>query len=178
MDAAADRTRAYATAVLEVARAEGLLDQVEDELFRFARVLETNDELRQALTDQALPAERRDAIVEDLLSNRALPLTVAVVAFVVAAGRARDLPDIIAEFVERAAASRQRAVAEVRSFAPLDADQLARLAQALSTNLGKQVEVKVVVDKSVLGGVMAKVGDTVIDGTVRHRLDQLKEAFK
>lgn len=173
-----ERIRAYAGAVFEVARAEGLLDQVEDELFRFARVLESNDELRQALTDQALPAERRDAIVDDLLGKRALPLTVAVVAFVVAAGRARELPEIIGDFVERAAASRQRAVAEVRSFAPLDADQLARLAQALSTNLGKQVEVKVVVDKSVLGGVMAKVGDTVIDGTVRHRLDQLKEAFK
>lgn len=175
---ASERARAYAAAIFEVARAEGLLDQVEDELFRFARVLEVNDELRSALTDQALPAEKRDAIVEDLLGRRALPLTVAVVAFVVAAGRARELTEIIADFVERAAAARQRAVAEVRSFAPLDEDQLRRLAQALSANLGKQVEVKVVVDKSVLGGVMAKVGDTVIDGTVRHRLDQLKEAFK
>jgi len=174
----ADRTRAYASAVFEVARAEGLLEQVEDELFRFARVLEGNDELRQALTDQALPAERRDAIVEDLLGSRTLPLTVAVVSFVVAAGRARDLPEIITEFVERAAASRQRVVAEVRSFAPLDEDQLKRMAQALSANLGKQVEVKVVVDKSVMGGVVAKVGDTIIDGTVRHRLEQLKEAFK
>lgn len=173
-----DRSRAYARAVFEVARAEGVLDKVEDELFRFARVLEGNDELRAALTDQALPAERREAIIEDLLGQRALPLTVAVVAFVAAAGRARDLPEIISEFVERAAASRQRAVAEVRSFAPLDEDQLRRLAQALSANLGKQVEVKVIVDKSVLGGVVAKVGDTVIDGTVRHRLDQLKEAFK
>ncbi|MDQ6927046.1 MAG: ATP synthase F1 subunit delta [Actinomycetota bacterium] len=173
-----DRTRAYASAVFEVARAEGVLDTVEDELFRFARVLEGNDELRQVLTDQALPAERRDAIVDDLLGQRALPLTVAVVSFVVAAGRARELPEIIGDFVERAAASRQRVVAEVRSFAPLDEDQLQRLVQALSANLGKQVEVKVVVDKSVMGGLVAKVGDTIIDGTVRHRLEQLKEAFK
>ena len=63
----ADRIESYATALLEVARAEGNLDEVEDELFRFARALESSDALRNSLTDQMIPAAKRQAIVEDRL---------------------------------------------------------------------------------------------------------------
>ncbi|MGI8563860.1 MAG: ATP synthase F1 subunit delta [Candidatus Dormibacter sp.] len=167
----------YATAIFEVARAEGVLDEVEDQLFRFARVLDSSNELRTTITDDALPPERRQGIVEDLLGGRALPLTSTLGAFVVGAGRARELPAIIDLVVERAAAARRQVVAEVRSSIPLDDDQRRRLAHALSSNLGKQVEVKVVVDPAVLGGLSAKVGDTVIDGTVRHRLELLRESL-
>ena len=170
-----ERVEAYATALYEVAQAEGVLDRVGEELFQFARALEGSDQLRQTLTTQALPAERRQAIVEDLLGPRALSVTTNLVSFVVGAGRARDLPAIVDQVVARAAAARQREVAEVRVAAPLDDGQRRRLAEALSANLGKQVEVKVIVDPEVMGGVVARVGDTVIDGTVRHRLDQLKE---
>jgi F-type H+-transporting ATPase subunit delta len=170
-----DRVDAYASAIFEVAKAERNLDEVADELFRFARIFESNDELRNALTDQALPPERRQAIVEDLLGGRALPLTTSLISFIVAAGRGRDLPAIVDQLVERAAAEREHAVAEVRTAVELTPEQRDRLAAALSKNLGKQIEVKVVVDPSVLGGVVARVGDTVIDGSVRHRLDQLKE---
>ena len=63
----------------------------------------------------------------------------------------------------------------MRSAVPLDAAQQERLAAALSQATGKQVEVKVIVDENVLGGIVARIGDTVIDGTVRRRLAQLKE---
>lgn len=169
-----DRIDAYANALFEVARAEGNLDEVEDELFRFARVLESNDELRNTLTDEMIPAARRQAVVETLLGGKASPTTASLVSFVVGAGRGRDLPAIIARLVERAAASKQRSVAEVRSAVPLSDDQVTRLAAALANATGKQVEVKVIVDPSVLGGLVATVGDEVIDGSVRTRLDQLK----
>ncbi len=172
-----DRIDGYTSAMFEVARAEGSLDEIEDELFRFARVLEGSDELRSTLTDAALPPERRQAIVEDLLGGKALPLTTSLVSFVVSAGRAKDLPDIIDRLVHRAAAERRHAVAEVRSAVELDDDQRKRLAEALSSSLGKDVEVKVIVDPSVLGGLSARVDDTVIDGTVRHRLDRLRESL-
>ena len=68
-------------------------------------------------------------------------------------------------------------LAEVRTAVPLDEEHRRQLAEALSANLGKQVEVKVIVDPTVLGGVVARIGDTVIDGTVRHRLEQLREAL-
>lgn len=171
----AERVEGYATALFEVASAEGTLGDVEDELFRFARTLEGNDELRTTLTDASLPASRRQQIVEDLLGPRAQPLTTALVSFVVGAGRGSDLPAIIDRLVTRAAAARRHEVAEVRSVVELTDDQRERLAAALSNATGKQVEVKVIIDPSILGGLVAQVGDTVIDGSVRHRLNQLRE---
>jgi F-type H+-transporting ATPase subunit delta len=169
-----DRIDGYASALFEIAKAEGNLDEVEDELFRFARALEASDALRNALTDELVPAERRQAIVEDLLGRKSSSTTTALVSFVVGSGRGRDLPAIIAKLVERAASEKDRTVAEVRSAIPLTADQQHRLAAALANATGKQVEVKVVVDPSVLGGAVATVGDAVIDGSVRTRLDQIK----
>ena len=105
----------------------------------------------------------------------ALPITRAITTFLVGAGRGHDLPAIVDRFVALAAQNREHAVAEVRSAVALDDSQKQRIADALSRSTGKHVEVKVVVDESVLGGIVATIGDTVIDGTVRHRLDQLKE---
>ena len=172
-----DRTLAYAEALFGVARAEGTLGEVEDELFRFSQTLQGNDELRNTLTDAAIPAARRQQIVEDLLGGKASPTTVALVSMVVGTGRARQLPTIIERLVEMSAAEANKEVAEVRSAVPLTDDQRERLAKALEDATGKQVEVKVVVDPSVMGGIVAQVGDTVIDGSVRRRLDQLKNAL-
>ena len=172
-----DRTLAYAEALFGVGRAEGTLAEVEDELFRFSQTLKGNDDLRTALTDAAIPAARRQQIVEDLLGGRASPTTVALVSMVVGTGRARQLPAIIERLVEMSAAEANKEVAEIRSAVPLTDDQRDRLAKALEDATGKQVEVKVVVDPSVLGGIVAQVGDTVIDGSVRRRLDQLRNAF-
>ena len=172
-----DRTLAYAEALFSVARAEGTLGEVEDELFRFSQTLQTSDELRDALTDAGIPAARRQQIVEDLLGGRASSTTVALVSLVVGTGRAKDLPAIIRQLVDMSAAEANKEVAEVRSAVPLTDDQRKRLAEALSEATGKQVEVKVVIDPAVLGGAVAPLGDTVIDGSVRTRLDRLKNAL-
>lgn len=172
-----DRIDGYAAALFEVARVEGSLSEVEDELFRFARTMEGNDELRSVLTDAAVPAERRQGVVQDLLGAKASPVTTNLVSFVVGAGRARDLPAIIDRLVQRAAAEKDHEVAEVRSAIPLTDDQKSRLAEALNRATGKSVEIKVVVDPDVLGGIVAQVGDIVIDGTVRTRLEQLRSAI-
>lgn len=170
-----DRVDAYARAIFDIASAEGLLGEVEDELFRFARIFEGNDELRMALSDPALPAERRMAVVEELFGQKSLGISKALASFVVGIGRATELPAVVDRFVELAASSREREVAEVRSAVPLSDTQTERLAAALRTATGKQVEVKVIVDEKVLGGLVAQIGDVVIDGSVRHRLEQLKE---
>jgi F-type H+-transporting ATPase subunit delta len=95
----------------------------------------------------------------------------------VAAGRGRELPAIIDSLVRMSAEEAGKAVAEVRSPVELSADQRARLADAIHKATGKQVDVKVVVDPDVLGGIVTTVGDTVIDGSVRTRLEQLKQTF-
>lgn len=167
------RIEAYANAMLEVARGEGTLADIEDDLFRLARTFEGSDDLRLALTDSQLPPERRIAVIEELMS-RALPASTALASMVVAAGRAADLPTIVDRFVELAVGERKREVAEVRSALPLDDEQVQRLGTALGRATGKNVEVKVIVDPSVLGGIVARVADVVIDGSVRHRLDEMK----
>jgi F-type H+-transporting ATPase subunit delta len=169
-----ERIEGYASALFEVARAEGTLDDVEDELFRFARSYESSDELRNSLTDELIPAARRQAIVEDLLGDKATPTTVQLISMVVGSGRSRDLPAIVDRLVERAAQAKRLAVAEVRVAVPLTEDQQDRLRAAIANATDKDVTLKVVVDPSVIGGLVATVGDTVIDGTVRTRLDQLK----
>ena len=177
MSDAEKRIDAYADAMFEVARAEGTINEVEDELFRFARALDASDELRDVLSDPHIPASRRQQIVEDLLGSKAAPVTTALVSMVVGIGRGRDLPTIIDSLVQKSAESHNKAVAEVRSVVDLTDEQRQRLAQAIEKTTGKKVEIKVIIDPAVLGGVVTTIGDTVIDGSVRTRLEQLKNAI-
>jgi F-type H+-transporting ATPase subunit delta len=126
------------------------------------------------LTDEQIPASKRQAIVEDLLGGKVTGTTTQLISMVVGSGRSRDLPAIVDKLVARASAAKNLEVAEVRSAIPLTPDQETRLAAALANATGKQVNLKVVVDPSVLGGIVATIGDTVIDGTVRTRIEQLK----
>jgi F-type H+-transporting ATPase subunit delta len=172
--AADSKVDAYARAILAIARAEDRVAPVEDDLFRFARALEGSEALRVALTDPQLPLERRVAVVEQLTAGKALALSSALLGMLIGAGRVNDLSAVVDRFVELAAQAREREVAEVRSAIELDDAQVARLAEALGRATGKAVEVKVIIDPSVLGGLVARIGDTVIDGSVRHRLEQMK----
>lgn len=168
------RIEGYARGLFEIARAEGTIDEVEDELFRFARSYESSDELRNALGDEQIPAAKRQAIIEDLLGGKVTSTTTQLISMVVGSGRARDLPAIVDKLVARASAAKNLELAEVRTAIQLTPDQETRLAAALANATGKQVNLKVIVDPAVLGGVVATVGDTVIDGTVRTRIEQLK----
>src|SRR5436305_8671967 len=155
----ADRNEVYAQAILDIVTVEGHVDEVEDELFRFARIVEGNDDLRMTISNPGLPLDQRAAIVDELLENRALPTTRAIATFIVASGRGHDLPVIVNKFVELAAQTREQVVAEVRSAVALDDAQKARIAEALSHTTRKRVEVKVGGDETVLGGSGATVGD-------------------
>jgi F-type H+-transporting ATPase subunit delta len=172
-----NRSDLYAEAMMSVIWAEGEANEVTDELFRLARVIEGNDELRTTLEDQRLPAARRQQVVEDLLAGKAHPVTVSLVSLVVANGRVRELVDIVDRLAALSALRTNRQIAEVRSAVDLDDDQKRRLAEALKASTGLDVEVVVVVDPSVIGGVVTQIGDTVIDGSVRSRLTQLRENF-
>ena len=172
-----NRTTAYADAAFSIARAEGNVAEVEDELFRLGRIVETNEELRSTLTDPHLPVERRAQIVEDLLDGRATPTTVSFVSMLVSSNRITDLPDIAAELVRRSADASGQTVAEVRSAVALTDDQITQLAAALKARTNTDVTIRNIVDPTVMGGVVTQIGDSVLDGTVRTRLNQLRDAF-
>ena len=170
-----DMIEGYAEALFSVARAEDALPAVEDEFYAFAKALEQNTPLREALTDAALPAENKKSVIADVLGERANPLTVSLLGFVVEAGRAREIPKIVQRLAEVAAGERDQALAEVRSAVELSAAQRKRIAAALSKATGRKVDVKVVVDPSVVGGVVARVGDEIFDGSVATRLVDAQE---
>lgn len=172
-----DQIDGYAAAILEIARAEGQLGAVGDELFSIARTFESSSELQEALTDPRLPVERKQAIISDLLGTKASSLTVNLINFVVGVGKSRELPAIADRVVQMAAAGRQKVVAEVRSATDLDAETIAEIERKLGAATGKNIEAKLVVDPSIIGGIVAKVGDTVIDGSVKGRLADLREQF-
>lgn len=168
------RIDGYARAMYEIAQAEGVVNEVEKELYTLARAIEANEQLRNALTDESLPVERRQTIVEQLLGGKASTVTTQLVSFIVGSGRGRELPAIADKLSKRASSESHREVAEVRSSVALTPEQQQRLSDALTKATGKQVNLKIIIDPLVLGGLVATVGDTVIDGTVRTRLDQLK----
>jgi F-type H+-transporting ATPase subunit delta len=170
-----ERTEGYAGAVVAIAQAEDVLDRVTSELASVGRAASGNEELRRVLSDRTVPASRRIGIVEDLLAEQASPVTLNVVAMLVGAGRGGDLEAIADEALELAAATRGGAVAEVRSAVALTDAQIDRVAEALSRASGRNVTVHVVVDAEIIGGLTAQIGDTVFDGSVRTRLDKMKE---
>jgi len=172
-----DTVEGYAAALFEVARAEDALDRVGDELFRFSRAVDGNPELRSALTDPGTGDESKTALLRELLGDRAHPVTGRLLDLVVEGGHVRELTRIVDEFVAKASAAGQASVAEVRVATPITEEQRGRLAEALSQAKGRAVDVKVIVDPSVLGGVVTTIGNEVIDGSVRRRLEQLRASL-
>jgi F-type H+-transporting ATPase subunit delta len=172
-----DLIRGYAEALFAVARAEGVLPAVEDELYAFGKALERSTPLREALTDGALPAENKRSVIEDLIGGRANPVTVGLLWFVVNSGHARQLPKIVDGLTAMAASERQHVVGEIRSAVDLTPEQRDGLSGALSRATGKQVDVTGVVDPTVIGGIVARVGDEVFDGSVASRLEGAKRAM-
>ncbi|ONH28122.1 F0F1 ATP synthase subunit delta [Pseudofrankia asymbiotica] len=164
-------------ALLVDADTAGALDEVEDELFRFGRILDHNPELSLALTDPAAPAPAKEALVERLLTGKAHPVTVRLAKQAVADREFGDLSRRIEQFSRIAAARRDRVVAVVRTAVPLDAGQLTRLRAALSRYFGREIQVQTDLDPAVLGGVVVRVGDEVVDGSVLRRLTAARQAL-
>ena len=170
-----EKVEEYAAGLAKLAEAEGELNRVADELYQLGRTVESSDQLRSTLSDRAIPASRRIGILEDLLGATASPVTINLVSTLGGAGRGSHIGPIADELIRQAAESRGQAVAEVRSAITLSDDQRDRLKSALSSATGMNIDIVVVVDPEILGGVVAQVGDTVFDGSVRTRLEKMKE---
>jgi F-type H+-transporting ATPase subunit delta len=157
-------------ASLVQAERAGELEDVEDELFRFGRILDAEPKLRDLLADDTTPADGRVALLDGLLAGKVRPVTRQLLEQVVRLPRTRSLELVVGRLAELAAAMRSRSVAHVTAAAPLTDEQERRLAQALSTIFGRSVSVQVELDPDLLGGLVIRVGDEVIDGSVAARL--------
>ena len=159
-----------ATADLTAAQQANVLDDVEDELFRFGRSVQSNAALRAALTDRAASVEAKTELLHSLLGGRANPVTERLVVRLVTRPRGRSLEAGLEAMSRLAAARRGRAVAVVTSAVPLTDGQKQRLGAALAKLYGRQMHLNLDVDPSVLGGISVRVGEEVIDGTIAERL--------
>ena len=157
-------------AILAHAQRNGRLTQVEDELFRFGRIVEGTPDLQAAMSDRRADVRARTTLVDRLLSVKAAPETVRLAKQAVASTRGRRFDHAIAAYLEQAAARQDQVTATVTSAVPLTPEQHDRLVRALSTQYGRQVHTNVVIDEDVVGGMRVEIGDEVIDGTVSYRL--------
>jgi F-type H+-transporting ATPase subunit delta len=156
--------------VLAHAQQQGRLGQVEDELFRFARIVEGTPDLQAALSDRRADLQAKTTLVDRLLSVKAAPESVRLAKQAVAGLRGRRFDHTVTAFLDQAAARQDQVTATVISAVPLTPEQHDRLVAALSTQYGRQVHTQVVIDEHVVGGIRVEIGDEVIDGTVSQRL--------
>ena len=155
----------------------GALDEVEDELFRFGRIVAGNQELRSALTDGAADPAAKGELVRRLLGGKAKPQTVQLITGLVTQPRGRSLEGGLEEFSRLAAGRRGRVVALVTAAVPLSDAQKERLAASLARLVGRQVHLNIEVDPEVLGGVRVQIGDEIIEGTVASRMDGARQGL-
>ena len=156
-------------ALLGAAQGAGQLDELEDQLFKVGRLVDGNAELRRALGDRRAPLEGRQELLGGLLQGKVLPTVVQLARRAVAA-RKRTFDLTLEDYLTTAAELRQRAVATVTVARSLTAEQESRLKAALTRQVGRDVNLHVVLDPGVIGGVHVSLGDEVIEGTVAGRL--------
>jgi F-type H+-transporting ATPase subunit delta len=152
----------------------GELDEVEDELFRFERVLDAESRLTTTLDDAGAQPERRVAVVRELLGDKVRPITLRLLEHAVASRRKHSVPLALDDLLELAAARRNRSMARVTSAVELTRVQHNRLAEALTELYGRPINIRSAIDPSVRGGLLIRVGDEVIDGSIASRLAEAR----
>jgi F-type H+-transporting ATPase subunit delta len=162
------------TAEAARAEAERRLDDLEDELFRFSRVVEREPELRAALTNPALPNERKQALLDALLDGKATASAQRLISELVLHPRGRSLESGLAYYGKLVAQRRERLVALVRTATDLSEEQRTRLAAVLAAAYGHDVHLNIELDPAVVGGLSIQIGDEIIDGTIAGRLDEVR----
>jgi F-type H+-transporting ATPase subunit delta len=173
---AAALERQGARATLMAAENADQLENTEDELFRFARLVDGNPGLRNALADRSVRLAHRQELVGSLLAGKTSDATIALAKRAVAA-RERTFGQTIEGYVTLAAAQKNRIVATVRVATPLTDEQRERLQRTLRNQVGRDVAIQEVIDENVVGGVRVELGDEVIEGTVASRLHDVRRLF-
>jgi F-type H+-transporting ATPase subunit delta len=164
-------------ALLAAAEKQRALDGVEDQLFRFGRILDREPALTSLLSDTDVPADKRVALLDEVLGDKVYPVTAALLRETVRTPRGRYLDVTAEELADLAAARRDRSVARVRTAVGLSDAQEQRLTSTLTRLYGRDMSLQVELDESLLGGMVIRVGDEVVDGSVAGKLAAARRAL-
>jgi len=167
--------RGYAEALFQVARAEEALDRVEEELTRLKASIESNAEVKEFLSNLQISSEGKKSAMSQIFSDKVSTITLNWLNMVIDQGRQRKLPNMIEAFFVLAQESREKVTAEVITSVSLSDELLQRLEKELSKASKKRVFLKPMVDESILGGAIIKIENKILDGSVRHRLEEMKQ---
>ena len=166
--------RRYAEAIFEIARANNTIDRTLEDVQGIASMFSKRT-LAYLLNEPKVPAQRKEKAIRQGLASRVLPTSLNLALLVVQRQLIDAMPNIARELAQMVLDYKNQAVAEVTTAAPMDEQQLNRVRQALERNTGKTILMQTKVQPEILGGVIARVGDEVIDGSIRHRLAILKQ---
>jgi F-type H+-transporting ATPase subunit delta len=161
-------------AALAAAEDAGDLDDVEDELFRFERILDAQPDLRSALTDRNYTADAKRQLLHTLLDGKVNPVTFNLLERVVVEPRGRTIERAVRDLSKLAAQRRERLIAHVTTATELTEDEERALGEALGAAFGHDVRLQVVVDADLIGGLTVRIGDEIIDGSVARQLGEAR----
>jgi F-type H+-transporting ATPase subunit delta len=169
----------YARALFDVTIKQGDLQQVERELTGFADLVAGHETLRRVLGNPGVPAPRKRALIQDLLSRAGAlsPIVSKLLLMLAERDRFMLLPEIAAAYRNRLMEHAQIVRAEVTTAIAMPADRLSALQAGLSKATGRQVQLENRVDSTIIGGAVARIGSTVFDGSITRQLERMREAM-
>lgn len=165
--------RRYAAAIFDLALKQDTLDRTLEDVQGIATLFSRHT-LAYLLREPKLPAQRKQAVLRQYLSSQVLPTSLNLALLIVQRGLVELMPNIAREFKQMVLDYHNQVVAEVTTAAPMDNSQQNLVIQALEKRTGKTILLQTRVDPTILGGVVARVGDQVIDGSVQQRLQALR----
>lgn len=170
----------YARALFDVARKEADIEQAGRDLASFAQLVSSHETLSRVLSNPAIPAARKRAVVEQLLARDGAvsPVVAKLLLLLAERDRLSLLPDVAAAYQDRLMAHAQVVRAEVVTAIGLSPDRVTALQQGLARATGRQVQIETRVDPSIIGGAITRIGSTVYDGSVTRQLEKIKEALR
>lgn len=169
----------YARALFDVAKKEGDIQQVGRDLADFARIIAGNEILARVLSNPAIPAARKRAVIEQLLAKAGTvsPILSKLLLLLADRDRLAILPDVAAAYRDRLMDHAQVVRAEVVTAVALPADRITALRDGLARATGRQVQLENRIDASIIGGAVTRIGSTVYDGSVTRQLEKMKEVL-
>ena len=166
---------AYAESLFRLATAEDMADRVEEELHELERLYHTNPEMKEFINNPRIRAEGKKDALAELLGDKLSRVALNHMHLLIDQERGRMLPKVAEEYYRLASEARARVTAEVITAVPISDDSRERLGEQLKRITKKDVYLRARVDESIVGGAIVRVGDKVLDGSVRNKLNQLKK---